>query len=191
MTLAALLSTLVTALEQQGIPFMVTGSVAAAAHGAGRATLDVDLVIDASADQLTRLVAALTSPTTYVSAEAAREALAHAGMFNVIDTQSGWKADLIIRKPRSFSRTEFGRRQPLELDGVQAWVATVEDTIIAKLEWARLGGSARQLEDVEALLSVAGDALDRAYVERWVTELGLQHEWRSAQSGRDRSGPGR
>ena len=191
MTLAALLSTLVTALEQQGIPFMVTGSVAAAAHGAGRATLDVDLVIDASDDQLTQLAAALTSPTMYVSAEAAHKALANAGMFNVIDTESGWKADLIIRKPRPFSQTEFARRQPLDLDGVSAWVATVEDTIIAKLEWARLGGSARQLEDVEALLRVTGDALDRAYVDRWVAELGLQHEWRSAQAGRDGSGPGR
>lgn len=110
----------------------------------------------------------------------------NAGMFNVVDTESGWKADLIIRKPRAFSRTEFARRESLDLDGVLLWVATVEDTILAKLEWAKLGGSARQLEDVAALLAVAGEGFDRAYVERWVGELGLGREWSSVTRGPDR-----
>jgi hypothetical protein len=182
MTLSALLGTLIGALERHGIPFMVTGSVAAAAHGAGRATLDVDLVIEATAAQLSGLVASLHSPTLYVSDEAAREALAHAGMFNVIDTQSGWKADLIMRKPRPFSQTEFARRQALDLDGLSVWVATVEDTMIAKLEWARLGGSARQIEDVAALLAVTGPDLDREYLERWIGALDLEREWVAAQA---------
>ena len=186
MTLSALLGTVIDSLERLGIPFMVTGSVAAAAHGAGRATLDVDIVIDATAEQLSSLVASLDSPTVYVSDEAARDAHSHTGMFNVIDTQSGWKADLIIRKPRPFSRTEFARRQPLDLGGVQAWVATVEDTMIAKLEWARLGGSARQIEDVAALLAVNGTDLDREYLERWIGELGLEREWVAAQAASDR-----
>jgi hypothetical protein len=60
------------------------------------------------------------------------------------------------------------------------WVASLEDTIIAKLEWAELGGSARQLEDVAALLRVAGDGLDHAYLERWIRELRLDEQWRAA-----------
>lgn len=107
-------------------------------------------------------------------------------MFNVIDSTSGWKVDLIIRKSRPFSLSEFARREPLDIEGTRVWVATVEDTIVAKLEWARLGGSARQLEDVAALLAVTGDRLDRAYVERWVAELGLREEWQAVQTRRDR-----
>jgi hypothetical protein len=49
--------------------------------------------------------------------------------------------------------------------------------VIAKLEWAKLGGSERQLRDVVGVLMVQGAALDRAYIERWVTELDLSDQW--------------
>jgi hypothetical protein len=165
-------------LNEAGIPFMVTGSVAAAFHGAGRATMDVDMVIDATAPQLHDLVASLSGPDTYVSAEAALEALAHQSMFNVVETTTGWKADLIIRKSRPFSQVEFDRRRPFAFEGTPLWVATLEDLIIAKLEWAKLGGSTRQLEDVTAILRVAGDDVDEPYLRRWVDELALTAEWR-------------
>jgi len=55
-------------------------------------------------------------------------------MFNVVDTATGWKVDLIIRQSRPFSGSEFERRRPIEYEGTHLWVATVEDLIIAKLE---------------------------------------------------------
>jgi hypothetical protein len=103
-------------------------------------------------------------------------------MFNVVDTRTGWKADLIIRKSRAFSETEFARRQPIYFDGVQLWVASLEDLIVAKLEWARLGGSARQIEDVASLLRVAGDSCDVAYLNHWVHALGVQEQWQMART---------
>jgi len=165
-------------LDAAGIPFMITGSVAAAVHGAGRATMDIDVVIDPTKPQLVALVSSLADPDTYVSAEAALDALTHQSMFNVVHVATGWKADLIVRKDRPFSRGEFDRRQAVDFEGRQLWVVSVEDLIVAKLEWAKLGGSARQLEDVAALLRVAGDHLDAPYVERWIAELGLDAQWR-------------
>jgi hypothetical protein len=70
-------------------------------------------------------------------------------------------ADLILRKDRPFSRAEFERRQPAEIAGVVVFVATAEDTIVAKLEWARAGESERQLRDVIGILEVSGERLDR------------------------------
>ena len=96
---------------------------------------------------------------------------------NVIDLATGWKADFIIRKDRPFSREEFGRRQKVEMFGTAVFVATAEDTVVAKLEWARLGQSERQLRDVAAVVEVSGDGLDFEYVEKWVVELGLEDEW--------------
>ena len=61
MSASALLRLIAARLEALGIPFMLTGSVAAAFHGAGRATMDVDLVIDATRDQLRALVASLAA----------------------------------------------------------------------------------------------------------------------------------
>ena len=98
MTLDALVRVLAHSLSASKIPFMITGSVAAAFHGAGRATMDVDAVIDPTAAQLADLLHRLESAGLYVSHEAAREALSDRAMFNVIDSTTGWKADLIVRR---------------------------------------------------------------------------------------------
>lgn len=177
MSLEYLLRAVTTALRSAGIPAMLTGSVAAGFRGAGRATMDIDLVIDPTAVALDRFVESVQSQGLYVSMDAAREALANRTMFNVVDPDSGWKADLIVRKDRSFSRAEFERREHSDFLGIPLAVATLEDVILSKLEWARLGGSERQFDDVRALLRVAGDTLDRAYLERWVDPLGLRAEW--------------
>jgi len=170
-------------LDAAAIPFMVTGSVAAAFHGAGRATMDIDLVIEATPDQLRSLVASLAGPDIYVSEDAALDALRNQSMFNVIEISTGWKADFIIRKSRPFSRTEFARRRAFEVEGTPLWVATAEDLIIAKLEWAKLGASSRQIEDVAAMLRVAGGDVDASYLDHWITELGLEAEWQVARQG--------
>ncbi len=180
MTLDALLRSACAALHVEGIPFMLTGSVATAFHGSSRATMDVDFVIDPTAGQLDALVSRVDAGGAYVSREAARDALRHRTMFNVIDPQTGWKADLIIRKDRPFSTEEFSRRQPLEYFGTSLHVASLEDVILSKLEWAKLGGSSRQLDDVNALLRINAGHVDLDYLQRWLDALGVRPQWESA-----------
>lgn len=156
---------------------MLAGSFASSYHGDPRTTNDIDLVIAPSRRSLEEFVSSLDPDSYYVSAEAAAEALRREGQFNVIMLESGWKADLILRKNRPFSRSEFERRQPASIDDTEVYVATAEDTLVAKLEWAREGGSERQLRDVAGILEVRGDDLDFAYIEEWVAELGLGPQW--------------
>jgi hypothetical protein len=67
--------------------------------------------------------------------------------------------------------------------GVPAFVASPEDTIVAKLEWSKQsGGSERQRRDVAGILANAVGALDRVYLERWVRDLDLEGEWKAAQA---------
>lgn len=170
---------LVRHLDELEIPYMVAGSVASSHHGRPRATNDADVVIDPSPDALERLVGALLAEGYYVDAATARRALAARRLFNVIDPDSAFKVDLIIRKDRPFSACEFARRERLELAGQMLALATAEDTILAKLEWARkAGGSERQLEDVAGILQVSGARLDSAYIEKWAEELGVSDLWR-------------
>ena len=82
--------------------------------------------------------------------EAAEEALRVQGQFNVIDPESGWKADLIVRKAREFSLSEFNRRRSARILGIEVALTSVEDLIIAKLEWSQPGDSDLQREDVQA-----------------------------------------
>jgi hypothetical protein len=181
-TLAPFVRTIVDALGAAGIPAMLTGSLAAAYHGAQRSTMDVDLVIDPSPAALDCFTAALENAGFYVSADTARAALVTRGMFNVIDPSSGWKADLIVRKSRPFSVSEFERRQPGEFLGTLLFVARVEDLIVAKLEWATMGASARQMEDVRLILAREATEIDVAYIDRWVNALGLQEAWAAVRS---------
>ena len=182
MTLGDLLARIAGILEHARIPFMVTGSMASSFHGEPRTTRDLDVVIDPSPDALAALVAALPESEFYVDAATADAALRERGQFNVVEISTGWKVDFIIRKERPFSREEFGRRVPTELFGQPAFIASAEDTIIAKLEWARAGESERQLRDVAAILAVSGDRLDHAYIDRWTQALDLVPLWEQARS---------
>jgi hypothetical protein len=90
--------------------------------------------------------------------------------------------DFIIHKDRPFSRDEFARRMKVSLLDVPVFVASPEDTIVAKLEWSlRSAGSERQRRDVAGIIATLGNQLDRAYIERWVRELDLADEWSHAQ----------
>lgn len=171
---------LVRRLEALGIPYMVAGSVASSHHGRPRATNDADVVIDPTPEALDALVAALLADGCYVDARIAREALRARRLFNVIDPESAFKVDLIVRKERPFSREEFARRERRHLGGLPASLATAEDTILSKLEWSRkAGGSERQLADALGVLEVSGDRIDRAYVERWAVALGVEDLWQA------------
>src|ERR1051326_1407996 len=103
-----------TALEANGIPYMLTGSLASSMYGVPRATNDIDIVI---------------APT--------RAQLNKHGMFNVIDFKRGMKVDLIIRKEREFNVREFSRRKTHEIEDMRLTIATPEDVLVAKLEWAK------------------------------------------------------
>jgi predicted nucleotidyltransferase len=180
MSAPEVLRRITAALENAGIAYMLTGSFASAHYGIPRSTQDIDLIIEATAAQLQTFVHGLPEDEYYSDLDAALEAHRKESLFNVIDLATGWKIDLIFRKSRIFSREEFSRRQAVNLQGLRLFVASVEDVIIAKLEWAKLAKSDRQIEDVAAILRLKWDALDKLYLQRWVAELGLKEQWKVA-----------
>jgi hypothetical protein len=176
-TLTSFLSLIAHSLREADIPFMLTGSLAAAYYGAPRATQDLDLVIESDPARLQRFASALQAAGIYVDTEAALEALGTGGQFNAIDPSTGWKADLIVRKARPFSESEFRRRQHQDLLGIEIALTTLEDLIIAKLEWSEIGDSELQRRDIRELVEIAGNAVDHAYLEHWINELDLRQAW--------------
>ena len=160
---------------------MLAGSFASAYYGAPRTTQDIDLVIAATPAELRSFVSLLPSDEYYVDLDAALEAHARQSMFNVVDLTTGWKIDLIIRKSRAFSEEEFSRRKCVDLPGVALFVASAEDIVVAKLEWAKQAQSQRHIEDVAGILRMRSHLLDHAYLEKWIDALGLGPEWKQAQ----------
>lgn len=175
---AAFLSRITSALDEACVPYMLAGSFASSLHGAPRATQDIDVVVDPSFESLDRLLASLAGDDDlYLNADGAREEFKRRGQFNVIDGKSGWKADFIFRKARPFSRSELDRRRETTILGVRIFVASAEDTILSKLEWAKLAQSERQLSDVRGIIGVKSNALDLEYIEGWLDELGVRDLW--------------
>lgn len=177
-----LLARLAGWLAAAGVPYMVVGSMASSFHAEPRTTRDIDVVIDPTPESLGRLLETIPRAEFYVDAAEAMDALAQRRSFNVIEHETGWKIDLMIRRDRPFSLEELGRRVRVRLDQTDVYVATAEDTVIAKLEWAVAGESERQLRDVVSILTVNADTFDRAYIDRWVAALGLGESWERARA---------
>lgn len=182
------LARLTTKLTSAGIPHMVVGSFASSYHGIPRSSQDLDLVIDPDASSLRRFLADLSVDEYYVDTDTALDAFRRRSQFNVIDMATAWKADLIIRKARPFSIEEMRRCTKGDLLGTLVAIASPEDTVISKIEWAKSGGgSDLQLRDAAGVLQIRGANLDFAYLERWISGLGLSELWEQVR--RQVSGP--
>lgn len=178
----SILERLSSALTAAQVPYMLTGSFASSLHGAPRVTHDIDIVIAPTLGSLNQLLKQFPEDCYYASRDAALQAYGAEGMFNVIELETGWKVDFIIRKQRPFSLEEFERRREAEIAGARIYVASPEDVIIAKLEWAKLGESERQLRDAASIIATRDGELDGVYIHRWVEKLDLLTQWEKANS---------
>ncbi len=164
-----------TVLEELGVPYFVSGSLASTLYGMVRLTQDADIVADMRAEHIPPFIAALQD-AFYVDVDLIAEAVQRRSSFNMIHRETFFKVDIFIPHPRPFLRSQLARaqRQTFVLDTeVGARFASPEDTILSKLEWYRLGGevSERQWGDVLGILKVHAEMLDMEYLRHWATEL--------------------
>ena len=162
-------------LEQIGIPYAVGGSLASSVHGVMRSTLDVDIVADMKVEHIPLLVAAL-SKEFYADDKMMKDAIEHHSSFNLIHYETAFKVDIFIRKERAFDQMQLDRRRTavIATDPEQSvYVVSPEDTILAKLEWYRMGGevSDRQWRDILGVLKTRAGELDLAYLNEWASQL--------------------
>src|SRR5262245_53210409 len=175
-------------LATAGVPYMVAGAHVSGHHGIPRSTVDVDIVIAPTPQQLDAFLASLPEEY-YASPAAAQQALRWRSMFNVIHSSEGWKADLIVCNARPFDREEFGRRQVTPLYATPVPIASAEDIILAKLEWNRITPSDRQWQDAFNVAVVQWPRLDREYLRHWAGELSLTSELESLLAEAERRQP--
>ncbi len=161
-------------LEALGIPYVIGGSVASSLLGEPRSTLDLDLMIDADEGRVRALVDALREEF-YVDLDDAIAAMRGSSSFNAIRYDSVMKVDFFIAEP--LGRRQIQRRRGIRVrpDLPMLYFYAVEDLILRKLLWFRLGGgvSDRQWRDVVSLLKVTGQDLDRPYLSTAAAEEGV------------------
>ena len=173
-----LLKRVIQVLEQAGIQYMITGSIVSSLQGEPRSTHDIDMIITIQKSQINALLSAFPPPRFYLDKNAILEAVHNQSMFNLIDTESGDKVDFWILTNEPFDQSRFSRKASENFMGFTMQVSSPEDTILAKLRWAKLsGGSEKQLMDALRVYEVQCESLDTDYLKRWVENLNVQSLW--------------
>jgi hypothetical protein len=156
------------ALDRLGIDWFVTGSEAAACYGVLRQTFDTDVVVDLPLEGFDRL--ARDFPDYAVADPIAYETYA---MGSIISPSTADKVDLIMRQPDRHARHVMARRQRCRHHAFgEIWVCSLEDLVIAKLEWSE-GTSELQLRDCAQLLRMNSKITDWAYLEKAARTRGV------------------
>ena len=169
-------------LERLGLPYCVTGSVAASVYGEPRLTAAIDLVCSGIQD-IAALRSAFPDTAYYVPPdETLRLELARdtRGMFNLIHHASQFKADIYLAARDPLHAWALQHRRRITLGESGAWIAPPEYVILRKLEYLREGGQDKHVRDIRFIL--AASAVDRVFVEAEVARLGLQTQWRQCQA---------
>jgi hypothetical protein len=165
------------AIDELNVTYLIGGSFASSTHGFSRATMDIDLLAAINREQATKLISML-GPGFYADELAIRQAIDARRHFNLIHIETGFKVDVFVAKTGGFDERQLERRL-LEVvmsePERKAYLATPEDTIIAKLNWYRRGDeiSDRQWQDVIGIIKVQGVRLDLSYLRDWAKKLDL------------------
>ncbi|MDO8667351.1 MAG: nucleotidyl transferase AbiEii/AbiGii toxin family protein [Gemmatimonadales bacterium] len=184
MTDASLISLFVRPLNQLRIPYLVTGGVASVVYGEPRFTRDIDLVIELRPRDARRFAAAWSPeefyvpPVEVIEEESGRPAHGH---FNVIHHQTAMRADVYLAGGDALNAWSFAHKVVRRIDDDEVFLAPIEAVMLSKLRYYQMGKSDRHLRDVNQMLRISGDLVNRPELERWAARLGVEGEWKQAQ----------
>nr|CAJ71644.1 hypothetical protein kustc0899 [Candidatus Kuenenia stuttgartiensis] len=171
------------ALKNAGIQYMITGSVASSLQGEPRSTHDIDVIVAIQKPAVKKLIESFSPPDFYADEDSICDAINKQKMFNIIDVKEGDKVDFWILTDEPFDQSRFSRRYVEEVLGIKLQVSKPEDTILAKLRWAKLsGGSEKQFTDALRVYEVQFGKLDMNYMEYWVKKLGVEPLWKQLKN---------
>ena len=160
---------IVHVFEEEEIPYMIVGGFAMSYYNRFRFTADIDCVIQIYPNHVDNILKHF--PDWIPFSKEMQDSASKAQLFNITDFASGVKYDLMPYVDSDYNWTAFGRKKKVEFMGVDCFIASPEDLIIAKLRWYTISQSAKQLEDIKFLLKEV--TLNQQYLEVWVNRLNL------------------
>jgi hypothetical protein len=177
MTQSEFFAFVIKVLEEFGIPYMITGSIASMAYGEPRLTLDMDIVVD-FAEEKAKKFCLKFNDDFYKDLDGMIDAIRQKSSFNIIHVPSGSKVDFYQVKDDGLSRQMFeNRRRESFQENKMAQFSRPEDVIINKLLFYREGQSEKHLRDIRGMLRISGDRFNITYLDQRTRELGLTSVW--------------
>jgi len=174
----------VSRLNQLGVRYMVTGSVASIAYGEPRLTHDIDIVVEMDRVQAGVLALSFLEPDFYcppvdvIRLELDRDCGGH---FNIIHQGTGFKADIYPLGQDTWSAWGLARSRKFILEGIPMILAPPEYVIVRKLEYFQEGGSEKHIRDIRSILRISRSLLNYSELEEWIQSRHLERGWQRVQ----------
>lgn len=174
---------IIETLESLGFAYSIGGSFASMYYGEMRTTQDIDISVVLPFNEIKRFINAFQSLGYYVHIDAILDAVIYDQPFNIIDAESGYKADIFPidpEEPTELEQSAMARRRREVYDpdtGAETYLYAPEDVIIYKLKYYLSAQMDKHLRDISAMLVVQGDNLDWDYLERWADRIGAADLW--------------
>lgn len=151
------------ALHQANIPYCLGDALAYGQYGIPCATKDIDVNVFLEPDELTAALAALETIGARFGPDPIADAKAE-GL--VVGHWYGYRLDLFTPSI-PFSREAERTMREFDFDGRKAFFLSAEAICVFKLLFFR----GKDLVDLERLVAVAGDDLDRGYVRNAIVDM--------------------
>jgi hypothetical protein len=170
-------------LNKSQIPYFVIDGLASILYGEPRLTNDIDLVIDLHIEDAAKMERIFEPERFYVPPLEVLQAEIRnpKGHFNIIDNETGYKADFYFVGNDRFEKFALARRKSMEFEGIIVWVGPSECIILKKLEFYKEGGSDKHVRDVRNMLLISKELIDMDLLTGMVCDYGLTREWREVQ----------
>ena len=147
-------------LNKEKIPYMIVGGITLAYHGLPRTTEDIDILIFLEEHKIKKFADFMEKNDFLIEEEEIKAALKEKSHFSVFDNKSIFRID-IKGVYDDLDRDSFSRRKNIHFMGLNLFINTPEDAIIAKLVF----GSYRDLEDAKGIILRHGKELDLNYIK--------------------------
>lgn len=158
-------------LDANNIQYMISGSIALIQYIAPRFTYDIDIVINLFEKDIDAFCN-IFNQEYYIEKATIIDEVKRRGMFNIIVPEEDLKFDFIIRKNSEYHIAEFNRKIRTSFLGIDLWVVSQEDLVIAKLLWIQVLESSLQKDDITKLLQKKD--IDLEYIHTWCRKLQLK-----------------
>jgi hypothetical protein len=172
------LKPVIEVLDELGVLYYIGGSIASSAFGIARSTLDVDVIMNLMPYHVKPFVEKLKS-AFFIDEKMILDAIKTRTSFNILHLKSMLKVDVFILKDQPYEQKAFERKIKDNLDddtdSVSVYLCSPEDIIINKMKWYKAGGeiSERQWLDIQGVIKVQNDLLDKKYLVQWSKDVGV------------------
>jgi len=181
----SLVDLFVSRIQRLGVPYVVTGAVAAIVYGEPRLTNDVDMIVALRPEDIEGFIRAFPAAEFYCPPEEVLKIeirRPYRGHFNLIHHETGTKADIYLEGEDELHKWALSKRKGMILEGEHVKIAPPEYVIIRKLEYYREGGFRKHLRDIAGMLAISGEQIDSAQLQGFVHRYSLEGEWEKAKA---------